>query len=82
MPTELLLQSSSHRKLDYLAREEQDGSADRHLKHYLAIMDPATRELKLVEARMLVVRSTLRSERAEEEAERETAAKPTVSVLD
>ncbi len=79
-PPELLLHSSSHPKLQYIAREEQDGSADSHLKHYIAVMDPATRELKLMEVPKLVIRSVpYNNEDEDEESEKE--AKPTVSVL-
>ena len=80
-PYEVLLQSSAHPKLDYLAREEQDGSADSLLKHYIGVYDPNSGELKLMEAHKVVVRSTLRSELEELRQERERAAeakRPTV----
>lgn len=58
---ELLLHSSAHPKLDYIAREEPSNSSESHLKNYIGIYDPGSGKLQLVEARKLVVRSTLRS---------------------
>ncbi|KAF1957358.1 RNA polymerase I associated factor, A49-like protein [Byssothecium circinans] len=60
--TELLLQSSSHPRLDYLAREEKDGSSESQLKDYVGVYDPHTKQLQLMPVRRLTVRSTLRSE--------------------
>ncbi|KAK5153268.1 hypothetical protein LTR04_006244 [Oleoguttula sp. CCFEE 6159] len=62
---ELLLQSSVHPNLDYLAREAPTGSADGVLAHYTAIYDPSTGSLQITPARKVTVRSTLRSEAAE-----------------
>ena len=59
--SELLLHSSTHPKLDYIAREEQSTGADSLLKHYIGVFDPKTGDLQLVEARKLVVRGVLRS---------------------
>ena len=58
---ELLLHSSAHPKLDYIAREESSNRPESHLKHYIGIHDPETGKLQLVQARKMVVRSTLRS---------------------
>ncbi|KAF2738562.1 DNA-directed RNA polymeras-like protein I 49 kDa polypeptide [Polyplosphaeria fusca] len=81
--SELLLHSSEHNTLDYVAREEKDGSSGSHLKDYIGVYDPATGTLKLMEARKLTVRSTLRSEiedmqaeRAREEARTQAAQAP------
>ncbi|KAH7357481.1 DNA-directed RNA polymerase-like protein I 49 kDa polypeptide [Pyrenochaeta sp. MPI-SDFR-AT-0127] len=60
--TELLLQSSQHPRLDYLAQEEQDGSSESQLKDYIGVFDPATNKLQIVPVKRVVVRSTLRSE--------------------
>lgn len=65
--TELLLQSSSHPKLDYLAREEDVGGADALLKHYLGVYDPKTGKLEVVEARKMVVRGSVRNHQARAE---------------
>ena len=59
--SELLLHSSAHSKLDYIAREESSGGSEGYLKHYIGIYDPETEELQLVQARNLIIRSTLRS---------------------
>ena len=59
--SELLLHSSAHPKLDYIAREESSNRSESHLKHYIGIHDPETGKLQLVQARKMVVRSTLRS---------------------
>jgi len=61
-PEELLLHSSDHSKIDYTARENQDVGAEAELKHYVGVFDPVTKQLQVVEARKISVRSTLRSE--------------------
>lgn len=58
---ELLLHSSAHPKLDYVAREEASNRSEGHLKHYIGVYDPESGTLQLVQARKLVIRSTLRS---------------------
>lgn len=58
---ELLLHSSAHPKLDYIAREETFNRSESHLKHYIGVYNPETGKLQLVQARKLVIRSTLRS---------------------
>lgn len=63
--TELLLQSSDHSRLDYLACEEKDGSAESRLKDYVGIYDPATGKLQLMPVNRVTVRSSLRSETEE-----------------
>ena len=57
---ELLLHSSAHPKLDYLAREESSNGSESHLKHYIGVYDSETGKLQLVQARKMVIRSTLR----------------------
>ncbi|MCJ1478591.1 DNA-directed RNA polymerase I subunit rpa49 [Lambiella insularis] len=59
--TELLLHCSAHPKLDYTAREELFDGPEGLLRHYVGVYDPATGELKVVQARKVVVRPTLRS---------------------
>ncbi|KAB2576994.1 DNA-directed RNA polymerase [Lasiodiplodia theobromae] len=71
---ELLLQSSDHPKLDFTARQEEDGTADCLLKDYVGIYDPETGALQIMEAQKLVLRSTLRSEAEEMRVQREAAA--------
>ncbi|CAD6563762.1 MAG: DNA-directed RNA polymerase I subunit rpa49 [Alectoria sarmentosa] len=58
---ELLLHSSAHLKLEYTAREESSNGSESHLKHYIGVYDPEAGRLQLVQARKLVIRSTLRS---------------------
>ena len=58
---ELLLYSRDHPKLEYTAREEDSNGSESHLKHYVGVYDPQSGKLQLVQARKLVVRSTLRS---------------------
>ena len=61
MAPELLLHSSAHPKLDYVAREEFSDGSEGHLKHYIGVYDPEIGELQLVQARKLIIRSILRS---------------------
>ena len=61
MAPELLLHSSAHPKLDYVAREEFSDGSEGHLKHYIGVYDPEAGELQLVQARKLIIRSILRS---------------------
>ena len=68
--SELLLHSSTHPKLDYVAREESSGT-DNQLKHYVGVYDPKTGECQLVEARKLVLRSSLRPTKSVEDTEGE-----------
>lgn len=59
---EILLHSREHPAINYTAREHPTGS-DAHLtKHYVAVYDPQTGELQVVEARKMDVRSSLRIE--------------------
>lgn len=63
---ELLLHSSQHPRLDYTAATS---TVDPHLSHYIAVFDPATKQLEVTPAHHLSLRSTLRSEVAEVEQE-------------
>ena len=60
---ELLLYSSAHPELDYVASEECSNGSDNYIKHYVGVYDPHKGTLNLVRARTAVVRSTLRSAR-------------------
>ena len=60
--TELLLQSSDHPRLDYLAQEEKDGSSESQLRDYVGVFDPATGRLQIMPVKRVTVRSSLRSE--------------------
>lgn len=58
---QLLLHSSDHSKLDYIAREESSDGSESYLNHYIGVYDPETGGLQLVQARKFIIRSTLRS---------------------
>ncbi len=73
--TELLLQSSQHSRLDYVAQEERDGSSESQLKDYIGVFDPATSSLKIMPVKRVTVRSTLRSEIEELRQEQEELEK-------
>lgn len=79
--TTVLLQSSDHARLDYLAQQELDGSASAQLKDYVGVFDPETKKLQIVPVKRVTVRSTLRSETQElqEEQARLEAAQGTMS---
>ncbi|KAI2642860.1 RNA polymerase I associated factor, A49-like protein [Xylaria nigripes] len=63
----LLLQSNSHPKMDYTAKEEGPGGRESHLKHYIGVFDPATGKLSVVEAKKMAVRGVVRSRQPKEE---------------
>lgn len=57
----LLLHSSDHNTIDYTAFETRTTSTvDSHLKHYVAVYDPATNDLTVVEARNVAARTQIR----------------------
>ncbi|KAK5166075.1 DNA-directed RNA polymerase I subunit rpa49 [Saxophila tyrrhenica] len=56
---ELLLHSHRHSRLDYTA---SPASLDDGLAHYVAVYDPATKQLQVMPTHHLSLRSTLRSE--------------------
>ena len=49
-------------------------AAEKHIRHYLAIFDPTTNELKVTEAKKMTVRSTVRQIEHEEDEEDEEGA--------
>ncbi|MCJ1235233.1 DNA-directed RNA polymerase I subunit rpa49 [Varicellaria rhodocarpa] len=73
--SELLLYSSANPTLDHVAREESTGT-DNLMKHYIAVYDPKTGNVQLVEARKLVLRSLLRSSESLHDTEAEKDDKP------
>ena len=75
--SELLLYSSANPTLDHVAREESTGT-DNLMKHYIAVYDPKTGNVQLVEARKLVLRSLLRSSESLHDTEAEKDDKPNV----
>jgi DNA-directed RNA polymerase I subunit RPA49 len=70
----LLLQSSQHPTIDYVATESGTTEAtEKHLKHYVAIFDPTSNKLKVVGAKKMTVRSSVRVPDRESEDEEEEA---------
>lgn len=67
---DLLLHSSSHRTVDYTAREERPsvGTGQPLLKHYVGLFDPASGQLQLVEAKNMIIRGSVRAQQAPQEA--------------
>ncbi|KAL2015854.1 hypothetical protein VTK56DRAFT_4687 [Thermocarpiscus australiensis] len=80
-PSEMALHSSAHRSIDYTAREERFRSVDTMLNHYIAVIDPRSGEVEVIQARKMVVRGTVRSKQAAAEAMEERAGKPTHSEM-
>ncbi|KAL1849645.1 DNA-directed RNA polymerase I subunit rpa49 [Diaporthe australafricana] len=69
--SDLLLHSSSHRTVDYTAREDKPsagvGAGQPLLKHYIGLFDPASGQLQLVEAKKMVIRGSVRAQQAPQE---------------
>ncbi|OAA44773.1 RNA polymerase I associated factor, A49-like protein [Metarhizium rileyi] len=61
---EMLLHSTSHRSLDYTAREEGNMGLNQLVKHYIGVYDPKTGSLEVVEAKRMVVRGMVRAKQA------------------
>ena len=74
--SEMALHSSAHRTIDYTARQEQWKSVDTLLNHFLAVIDPKTGEVEVIQAKKMVVRGTVRSKQAPAEAMEVRAGKP------
>jgi len=55
----MLIHSSDHPTIDYTAAEGSEPN-EAHIKHYVAVFDPATNKLKVTEAKRLTVRGALR----------------------
>lgn len=73
----LLLHSSDHNTIDYTAVETRTTSTvDSHLKHYVAVYDPVTNNLTVVEARNVAARPQIR------QYENEAAAAKTSTRVD
>jgi DNA-directed RNA polymerase I subunit RPA49 len=63
----IVLYSSSHRTLDYTAKEDGPGGRESHLKHYIGVFDPKTGQLSVMEAKKMAVRGVVRSQKAPED---------------
>ncbi len=75
-PSEMALHSSAHRTIDYTARQEQWKSVDTLVNHFLAVIDPKTGEVEVIQAKKMVVRGTVRLKQAPAEAMEVSARKP------
>jgi DNA-directed RNA polymerase I subunit RPA49 len=74
---QVLLQSSQHGRLDYIAQEEQAGGPLGNLKHYVAVYDAEKGEFTVTGCHKVTLRSTLRPtqeeiEEAKAQQERQT----------
>ena len=73
-PPGLLLHTSEHPTVEYTAVDSNTiDSNEKHLKHYVAIYDPATNKLDVTEARKMTMKSIVRRFQQPEEREEETA---------
>ncbi|EXJ72344.1 uncharacterized protein A1O5_04848 [Cladophialophora psammophila CBS 110553] len=76
----LLLQSSDHPTIDYVATESSTtDAAEKNVKHYIAVFDPASNKLTVVGARKMTVRSTVRQ--LDKESDDEEEAEETMPAL-
>lgn len=76
--SELLLQSSTHPRFDFLGRESQTGP-EALWNHYAAVYDPEKGTLQIIEARGMTVRGSLRERtKINEDSEDESDFGPTV----
>ncbi|CAK7218415.1 DNA-directed RNA polymerase I subunit rpa49 [Sporothrix eucalyptigena] len=58
---EMLLHSSSHRTVDFTAKEDRATATDASLQHYIGIFDPVTGELQVVNAKKMEIRGNVRA---------------------
>ncbi|KIW09558.1 uncharacterized protein PV09_00431 [Verruconis gallopava] len=75
---QILLQSSQHGRLDFIAQEEQSGGPQGNMRHYIGVFDPSAGEFTITECHKVTLRSTLRQTQEElddaEHRERQTYA--------
>lgn len=79
--SDLLLHSSDHPTIDYTAAESKTSDAgEKHMKHYIALFDPVLNQLKVIEARRMTVRSSVRQlEAAPPDSDEDAETKPAVT---
>lgn len=58
--SEMLLHSSGHPRLDFVANKDFANSSDALMDHYVGIYDPQSSSLRLIQANRLALRATLR----------------------
>jgi DNA-directed RNA polymerase I subunit RPA49 len=68
--SEMLLHSTSHRSLDYIAQEDQPKGSRPLVRHFIGVFDPKTGKVEVVESKKMVVRGTVRSQKVSDEAMR------------
>jgi hypothetical protein len=59
----MLLHSTSHRSIDYTAKEDRPSGSRPLLKHYIGVFDPKTGKMEIIESKKMVVRGTVRSQK-------------------
>jgi DNA-directed RNA polymerase I subunit RPA49 len=69
-PSEMLLHSTSHRSLDYTAQEDRPKDSRPLVRHFIGVFDPKTGKVEVVESKKMVVRGTVRSQKASDDAMR------------
>ncbi|EXJ83860.1 hypothetical protein A1O1_07488 [Capronia coronata CBS 617.96] len=84
-PTSLLLQTSDHPTIDYVATESNTTEVgERHMKHYVAVFDPSSKSLRVTEAKKVTVRSSVRQvdqRDGSDGEENDTGATPTWATM-
>lgn len=67
-PSEMLLHSTSHRSLDYTAQEDCRKGSQPLVRHFIGLFDPKTGKVEVIESKKMVVRGTVRAQKASDEA--------------
>lgn len=65
---ELLLHSTSHPTLDYIGREDRHNGAEPAVRQFVGVFDPKTGIADMFEAKSMVIRGTVRAQKASDEA--------------
>lgn len=63
----MLLHASSHRTVDFTAKEDKALGTDSSLQHFIGVFDPATGQLQVVGAKKMEIRGNVRARDATEE---------------
>ncbi|OAA32032.1 RNA polymerase I associated factor, A49-like protein [Moelleriella libera RCEF 2490] len=75
---EMMLHSRSHRSLNYTAKEEGRTGNAPAVNHFVAIFDPKTGEVELIEGKKMVVRGVVRAKLAPTSSAGEAEARMTL----
>ncbi|KAK0711035.1 RNA polymerase I associated factor, A49-like protein [Lasiosphaeris hirsuta] len=76
---EMLLHSTSHKSIDYTAREDCPQGADPLVRHFIGVFDPKSGEVQVIEAKKMLVRGAVRSQQAAKDAMAERSIRQTVT---